>query len=218
VVDEALFRELLDTTVVQPVIHTQEIINSRPYMTRLYTTMSPDEMTVDPVFTFNPDLAPVSNVHTAQLYIQCDPSIYEYEAPWRIVLPQGGTLSGTGQYTTWPLSLDGSMPANFKIVQLSETGSGDVIENNSMPIAMDLVDSGGTYSAPTLSSPPSSDGMPIGGNYEPVVLPENSSASAEGGGCGCAVPGERGSSTTGFGAFLLGAGVAIRRLRRRARA
>lgn len=216
VVDEALFRELLDTTVVQPVMHTQEIINSRPYMTRLYSTMSPDEMTLDPVFTFNPDLAPVSNVHTAQLYLQCDPSLYEYEAPWRIVLPQGGTLYGTGQYTTWPLTLDGTMPANYKIVQLSETGSGDVIENNATPIATEIVQSGGTYTPPTLSSPPASDGMPIGGNYEPVVLPENSSASAEGGGCGCAVPGERSSRRAAVGAFALGVALGIRRRRARA--
>ena len=45
---------------------------SRPYLTRLYTTMSADEMTMDPVFEFNPDLPDVSNVHTANRYVRCD--------------------------------------------------------------------------------------------------------------------------------------------------
>lgn len=35
------------------------------YLTRLTTTISPDEMTVDPVFGFDPDLADVSNVRDA---------------------------------------------------------------------------------------------------------------------------------------------------------
>ena len=44
----------------------------RTYLTRLYSTLSADEMTVDPLFSFNADLPDVSNVRTAQMIINCD--------------------------------------------------------------------------------------------------------------------------------------------------
>jgi MYXO-CTERM domain-containing protein len=125
-VDAQTFLDRLEKNVVGPVQHTQQLIDSRPYLTRLYTTMSPAEMTLDPVFTFNPDLAPVSNVHTADLYIECRRGIQEYDAPWRLELPQGGTVRGTGD-GQWPKI---GVPANRRIVQLSETGSGQVMRDN----------------------------------------------------------------------------------------
>jgi hypothetical protein len=41
-------------------------------LTRLYTTMSPEEMTQDPIFATNPDLNPVDRQRTATSYIFCD--------------------------------------------------------------------------------------------------------------------------------------------------
>ncbi len=41
----------------------QELIQQHAYLTRLRATISPEEMTVDPVFTFDPQLPDVSNVH-----------------------------------------------------------------------------------------------------------------------------------------------------------
>jgi hypothetical protein len=39
------------------------LLRQYPYMTRVYTRISPEEMTVDPVFTFNSSLPDVSNRH-----------------------------------------------------------------------------------------------------------------------------------------------------------
>jgi hypothetical protein len=39
------------------------LLSQYPYLTRVYTRISPEEMTVDPVFRFNPDLPTISNVH-----------------------------------------------------------------------------------------------------------------------------------------------------------
>jgi uncharacterized protein DUF2330 len=41
----------------------EEIVRSGAYLTRLYTQMDPQEMSVDPIFTFDPDQADVSNIH-----------------------------------------------------------------------------------------------------------------------------------------------------------
>lgn len=44
---------------------TQALLDSAPYLTRLYTTISPDEMTLDPEFAFSTpgQLGDVSNIH-----------------------------------------------------------------------------------------------------------------------------------------------------------
>jgi hypothetical protein len=47
--------------VIDPLL--QELRQRYPYVTRLYGQMSPEEMTVDPVFDFNPDLPEVTNIH-----------------------------------------------------------------------------------------------------------------------------------------------------------
>ncbi|MFT5432934.1 MAG: hypothetical protein ACI9OJ_003638 [Myxococcota bacterium] len=57
--------------MVDPVKAAQQLFEDFPYTTRLFTTISPDEMTKDPLFSFNPDLADVSNVHTITASAQC---------------------------------------------------------------------------------------------------------------------------------------------------
>jgi hypothetical protein len=47
--------------VVDPLL--QELRQRYPYVTRFYGQISPDEMTIDPVFDFNNNLSDVSNIH-----------------------------------------------------------------------------------------------------------------------------------------------------------
>jgi MYXO-CTERM domain-containing protein len=240
-VNAAVFLDQLDKNVVGPVRATQKLIGSRPYVTRLYTTMSPAEMTLDPVFTFNPDLAPVSNVHTAELYLECHSGIQEYQAPWRLELPQGGTISGQTQSGTWPMN---GLPANRKIVQLSETGSGQVLQDNTQMILSTLVDKGGdvmppssnvmpsssartaptasspppstspTSSAPPASTAPPSAGVPIGGyDAPPTGSPRGSTAQDSG--CSVAQPARSSSQSTMTLVGALATLAAIVRRRRR---
>ena len=86
------FLAALETDVIEPARLIQDLIDSHPEVTRLYTTLSAAEMTVDPLFTFNSSLLPVSNLHTAERVIECGPGYYQSEAPWRIELPQGGVV------------------------------------------------------------------------------------------------------------------------------
>ncbi|MCK6548488.1 DUF2330 domain-containing protein [Myxococcota bacterium] len=57
--------------IVEPTLAAAALVEKYPKMTRLYTTLSPDEMTEDPVFAWNPDLPDVSNVHEATLTYIC---------------------------------------------------------------------------------------------------------------------------------------------------
>jgi len=175
-VNAKLFLDRLEKDVVGPVRDTQKLVDSRPYLTRLYTTMSADEMTVDPVFSFNPDLAPISNVHTADLYVECRKGIQEYQAPWRLELPQGGTIRGAVQDGRWDFPFTGALPANRKIVQLSETGSGQVVKDNTNEILAALVKAGGDVMPPSQTmQPPDVTGMPPGtvppGTVPPTKTP-----------------------------------------------
>lgn len=61
----------IDTRIVQPLKAAQELIDASPYLTEMFTTISPDEMNIDPMFGFNSDLPDVSNVHTADVYPIC---------------------------------------------------------------------------------------------------------------------------------------------------
>ncbi len=68
----------------------------RTYLTRLYTTMSADEMTVDPLFSFNADLADVDNVRTADMILECpeggldrDNAVIETTAGTKVQLVEG---------------------------------------------------------------------------------------------------------------------------------
>jgi MYXO-CTERM domain-containing protein len=146
------FIAAIEKGVVQPMRAVQQLIDAHPTITRLYTTMSADEMTLDPLFTFNPDLAAVSNLHTAERIIECNPSIYQSEAPWRIELPQGGIVRGTAaDFGTWPAAL-ADMPPNRKIVRDAESGAGKVVEDKSETINAMLDEYNETVPAPAPSS------------------------------------------------------------------
>jgi hypothetical protein len=113
--------------VVEPLAETRALFDRHSYMTRLYTTMSADEMTMDPIFDFNPDLPPVSNLHTAERVIECSPSVSFNDAPWRVTLADDTVVRGLG--ASWPFAA-GSMPANARTLRLGTRGTGEVFEDN----------------------------------------------------------------------------------------
>ena len=61
--DAAAMAKDLDDRIITPMKDAQALFGRHPYMTRLFTTISPDEMTKDPMFSFNPDLPDVTNIH-----------------------------------------------------------------------------------------------------------------------------------------------------------
>ncbi len=121
--DVAAYLAAIEEDVVGPMRAMRDLFEGHAYTTRLYTTMSADEMTLDPMFEFNPDLEDVSNLHTATQYVSCRNDGY------RIVLEDGREIYGTN--STWPFNPGEVMPANLMIEQLSTSGSAELLTDNS---------------------------------------------------------------------------------------
>ena len=76
--DPVTFASDLEEKVVTPLKDAQELLGrvanseGESYLTRLYSTVSPDEMTRDPIFGFNRDLGDVDNWHSVQGVAECN--------------------------------------------------------------------------------------------------------------------------------------------------
>jgi Uncharacterized protein conserved in bacteria (DUF2330) len=171
-VEPAKFFQLLDEKVIRPVADAGAMLSRAPYLTRLYGVMAPDE--IEPAFDYNPDLALVSDIHIARQFVECKPMLDPHDAPWRMRLPQGGAIAGKGG-EAWPMAA-GSMPANLKIVQLTTTGPGAVIQDNSDVIGTKMVPVAGPTGSSTTPDPPQ-NGVMIGGTQ--TVTPTGQSAPTE---------------------------------------
>ncbi|MEM6731745.1 MAG: hypothetical protein AAF658_09320, partial [Myxococcota bacterium] len=138
--DPVAFAAELEERVVQPLEDAQAMFDRLPYMTRLTSSVSPEEMTVDPTFAFNSELQDVENVRQATLVFECGDSATGTpinEAPRRIELRDGtvirlepeSVLAEAGQSSSDALAaLD--EPAASVIEQTSGTGLPTVVADN----------------------------------------------------------------------------------------
>jgi hypothetical protein len=109
----------IEMRVVQPTQRTSALFDTNPYLTRLYTAISPEDMTADPVFSENPDLPNVSPVHTATQTIPCHGS---------------GWLDSDQELSIqYPTSLP-NLPAALRIETLREAGAPIVDLDNTATI------------------------------------------------------------------------------------
>lgn len=132
--------EEFELMVVGPLRDTQAVLDGSRMFTRFFTTMSADEMTVDPFFDFNPDLSTVSNQHVATRTIECRSGVFRGDAPWRMDLVDGGVVRGYG--SRWPTELLGEESrANRRILHHGTRGAGEVLEDNTAGIQALLADS-----------------------------------------------------------------------------
>src|SRR5690606_24639346 len=61
----AEFADKLDERIFQPGQNAAALVNANPYLTRMYTTISPAEMNDDPMFRANSTLPDVTNIRQA---------------------------------------------------------------------------------------------------------------------------------------------------------
>jgi hypothetical protein len=196
--DGAAMAADVEEKITGPLKAAQALLDKHPYLTRLYTTVSPDEMNRDPFFAFNPDLEDVSNHHTAMGTGECtdEGNITNIV----LTLENGETIMIEGEFEPWGPIVEGDYapgePAAAEIQLIGETGQpievprGAVSEvderlNNESPeivladLEAGLIDPGATVDPPDT-------GIPNDDGLDPRVgEPENSDpAPLSGGGDG----------------------------------
>ena len=123
--------------IVEPTLAAGGLFDQFPKLTRLYTTLSPEEMTRDPVFSFNPSLPDVSNVHEATFTFDCE------DASRGILgLPDGRRFFVTNQ-NEWVSRDRGDVPFSRRIELLAEEGAPEIEIDNATRLTPSDVDAGG---------------------------------------------------------------------------
>ncbi|MEB3236859.1 MAG: DUF2330 domain-containing protein [Candidatus Sericytochromatia bacterium] len=226
--DVASFSADIDAMFAKPMREAAELAGRAPWVTRLYTTMSADEMTEDPIFGFNPRLPQVSNVHQAEATPICTDGLYTV----RIKL-EDGTVFTARQGSLPPIA---EIPAAAVIEMLDEDAATPTLVSDRGPvIRAALADwQAGKPIGTTVAEPITSATMPAGsgaGGSAPASATSGASsdtakpAVAAVPGCACTNPVRTAVDTTQAdreGAFWglsfgIVAAVRLRRARRRRR-
>jgi MYXO-CTERM domain-containing protein len=115
----------------------QRLFAAQPYLTRLYTTLSAEEMDLDPIFSFNPDLGDVPNIRTATLDVDCsDPEDFANNTGL-LTLPSGLSFAVDGQIDDAIVRQDGAtvrggdVPAARVVERMFEQGQPETVQDNS---------------------------------------------------------------------------------------
>lgn len=124
----------IEQRIVEPTTEASALFDRFPYLTRLYTTLSPEDMNKDPTFGFNKSLPDIANVHEATLTYFCgalsnDPAT----TPARLVTEQGWVRefpAGTGSAGIQAASLN---LAVRRLEELSEEGPPRIVADNPPP-------------------------------------------------------------------------------------
>ncbi len=102
--DPAGLAGAIEAQIRVPRGEAQALVFRHGHLTRLYTTMSADDMTIDPVFVEDAGAPEVSNVHRAQRVTECSDAYYDDGAPmhWELgdaVIPiRSGTPADAAEY------------------------------------------------------------------------------------------------------------------------
>lgn len=90
--DPAGLAATIELEIVRPRAEADALLRRHPRLTRLFTTLSADEMTVDPVFVEDPGAPDVPNLHRAVLVTHCSAGVYADEAAQDLVFGEGTAL------------------------------------------------------------------------------------------------------------------------------
>jgi len=133
-----LFSSELEERIIGPARHADELVRTKPYLTRLFTTISPAEMTADPEFVSTPR-ADINQARVATQQGQCDGSA--------VMLVNKSEVGLGATTSTWP-TFSPSMPAAQRIEQYNNDGSVVVLRDNSAAIDAELAASNKTHNWP----------------------------------------------------------------------
>ncbi len=105
---------------VTPLREANALFDEFPTLTRLITTLSPEDMTADPVFSFNPELPNVSRQHEAKFINDCGVT--------RLVTEQGWVVNDVRIGASAPAFTN--TPVALRVEVLGEEGQATVATDN----------------------------------------------------------------------------------------
>jgi len=131
----------VELNVLEPRRRTELLLASHPKITRMTSSVSPGEMTVDPTFVFNPDMADVAQVRNAIERYECGGRFDDvFEAPREVILADGRNIwipsmdelgnRGLSEFE-WLEANGLTRPAAALIEQTSASGQPEVLVDNS---------------------------------------------------------------------------------------
>jgi len=127
--DDVAFAAAIAERIIEPGLHAVDLLASWPTLTRLHTTLSPHEMTVDPMFVANADLPDVagSQVTTTQQVLCAGDRVFHVALEGvdnPLCVPAGA------EYPVWS-----AMPYALRVEQIPSLGPAQVITDNAELIA-----------------------------------------------------------------------------------
>jgi MYXO-CTERM domain-containing protein len=240
VLDGAALAERVRVEINEPRTEVAGLFASQPYLTRFTSSMSAEEMTEDPAFAFNADLADVSNTRQATgILYQCDAEGYYDYANIKVRTPSGLLLdysAGAGEADV--IARDrgmtirqGAEPGAAVIERLPLSGPAVIQEDRTAEIAARHAGSGGAGgsggtgggsggtggSGGSGTGGSGGDGTGAGGQAIGDADAGIGTVSADVGGdsgCGCRTTGRGGAAPAAFGLLAL-LGLGRRRIRSR---
>ncbi len=190
--DGALFAKDLGERVISPGKHAVDLLAKWPYLTRMYTTISPHEMLEDPIFRQNPNLPEVPAQLQATRLVRCDG-----HATW--TLPDGRVVFVPNN-GAWP-DFDVELPYEEEVQTVGIKGAPMTLVNNTAVINKAL-------DAWNLKMDPVEGQLPPGAEAEA----ESAGEAETNQGCGCDVRSGAGGVLGSLGLLAL---FALPRARRR---
>jgi hypothetical protein len=127
------FARALEERVIVPGRHASDLLSTNPYLTRMYTTISPAEMTVDPTFQEVDGLPAIGAVQTATSLSKCD-------GKTGVVLPDGREVglasvqnpsSPSAAVFQWP-TFTSVMPWAERIEEVTSAGPIVLVDNRGL--------------------------------------------------------------------------------------
>ena len=194
--DANAFADDLEERIIAPGRRAVQALDAHPYLTRMYTTISPGEMTEDPMFWQNPGLDDVGNVNQAQQRILCnDDRIWTLPDGREVYVKAGDPWPSFDDVDGGTTNEPSQMPFAERIAEVPEQGAPMNLVNNTEVIDAKL-------RAYNLGN---------GWNGQPIDEGRDPSQGVPSGGCGCRLDAR---SATGLWVLMLGVGLTLRRRRR----
>jgi hypothetical protein len=130
-IDSAALAALIEEKIVVPAREAGALFLKHPSLTRLYTTLSPEDMTRDPVFSFNPSLADVPRDHNATLRVDCGLGGNFSTSPATLTTEQGWVFNLENRNA----AIEAKGPGALRIETVGEEGPPVVLTDNAKLIA-----------------------------------------------------------------------------------